>query len=157
MQAYCHNRTKEPMMQEDTNRFIGTLVVKWVDGTNWSVQQDPIAPFGYICDDGSRIIVENGFATDFASIPWFFTRILPKTGSTRRPFGRAGVLHDYLYRKQLVCGKSITRKQADTIFYEAMISDGVSKLVAYVMYKAVRIGAWNVWNQYRKQNQKEQM
>lgn len=86
--------------------------------------------------------VPGGFRTDFASIPWVFRRILPKAG---RKYGKPAVNHDHRY----VTG-DIPRKAADKEFHEAMLSEGVNKVIAKAMYMAVKWGAGRAWNKHRK-------
>jgi hypothetical protein len=87
--------------------------------------------------DGKLIVIPKGFETDFASVPWFFTRLFPKFHKTTN---RPSVLHDYLYVSRIT-----TRKQADDLFLKAMLSDGVKKWRAYSMYWAVRLGGSSAW------------
>lgn len=76
-----------------------------------------------------RITVLPGFDFDFASIPWFFRRVLPKNGAK---YDRASCLHDALY-----ASKIFDKQYCDLIFYNAMLEDGVNALVASLMYEAV--------------------
>jgi hypothetical protein len=76
------------------------------------------------------IVVPKGFKTDYASTPRFLWPIIPPSGK----YTMAAVLHDYLYTSG-----SVTRKIADDIFKEAMISLDVSRWKVCVMYYAVRV------------------
>lgn len=96
------------------------------------------------------IRVPEGFITDFASIPWLFWTFLPAWGK----YGKAAVIHDCLYQNGGIehpvsrgCSwiKIITRKEADTIFYEAMLVSGTKPWKAKVMYRAVRLFGWLAW------------
>lgn len=79
-----------------------------------------------------RIVnVPPGFQTDFASVPWFFWRVMPKNGAWDAP----AVLHDAIYRG-VVEG---TRKEADDVFLEAMLAIGVPAWRAKSMWLAVRL------------------
>lgn len=82
--------------------------------------------------------VPAGFVTDFASVPRALWPLVPKIG----PYNMAAVVHDWLYREH---PRGWTRAQADAVFYDLMIEDGVSKLRAATMYAAVRAGAWWAW------------
>lgn len=79
--------------------------------------------------------------TDGASIPRICWRIM-------RPLEPrlwvAFLVHDYLYGNTHLSEweKSLTRKQCDLIFYDLLIADGVSKIKAELMYRAVRLGGW---------------
>jgi len=91
------------------------------------------------------IIIPEGFWTDFASIPQLFQNILPVLDKHLR----AAVLHDYMYYKQSLNGKKITRKQADKIFDIGMKTCGVGWLKRNTIYYAVRSGGWITWNKYK--------
>jgi hypothetical protein len=81
------------------------------------------------------IQVPAGFQTDFASVPRIpiIFDILGDRGDL------AGVVHDYLYDKQ--CTINTDRKTADKVLKEALIAQGVTAWMAWVMYLGVRIGA----------------
>jgi len=60
------------------------------------------------------------------------------------PARRSSVIHDVLVARALEVGGKrgqLMRHRADDIFYESMIFDGVGPFKAYVMYRAVRLGA----------------
>ena len=82
-------------------------------------------------DSGHYIRVPAGFSTDFASTPKWLHWMLPPTGI----YGKAAVLHDYLYSVYY----TDSREFADKIFLEAMLVLGVPKWKANTMYKAVRL------------------
>lgn len=90
---------------------------------------------------GVLIIVPTGFETDFASIPRFFQRLLPKLDKHRR----AAILHDYLYAKQ-ICERHV----CDLIFLEAMEVLKVPTWKRHAMYRAVRMFGWAAWNAHKK-------
>jgi len=75
------------------------------------------------------IVVPAGMETDLATIPRFFHRIFSPDG----PWAKASVLHDFLYRTQLV-----TRCLADAMFFEAMESLEVRAWQKWTIYLAVR-------------------
>ena len=82
------------------------------------------------------IHVPVGFVTDFASIPRFIRFIIPKLGK----YNKAAVLHDYAYQFG-----TISRKQADQLFLDAMKDLGVLKWKRYTMYWAVRAFGFFAW------------
>jgi len=90
-----------------------------------------------------NLMVPAGFVTDLASIPiglrWFF----PHGGA--KAF--AACTHDYLYRNTIG-----TRKEADGIFLAAMLSNGVTKWKAQLMYYGVRGGGWMSWAKSARKN-----
>lgn len=109
--------------------FTTPLIMEMLPKRNFRVAE----PFRYRV--GSKesediITVEKGFETDLASTPRFLWWIVPPHGT----YGKAGVVHDYLYRNGLR-----TRKEADDIFYEAMQVLGVPFWKRKLMYFAVRI------------------
>lgn len=89
-------------------------------------------------NSGSYVDVPTGFRSDGASVPKIFQNIISPWGK----HGQAAVLHDFLctYRTVIVYGKavSISRKQADDIFLEAMKVLDVPALRYNTMYIAVR-------------------
>lgn len=83
--------------------------------------------------------IPTDFDTDLASIPrWLWEFIAP----SRSDFIPASVLHDYLY----TCNNGYKREEIDEIFYQSLISSGVSKMNAYEMYIAVRLFGNNHFN-----------
>lgn len=89
------------------------------------------------------VTVPKGFVTDLASIPkalrWFVSnddyRVI-----------RPAIIHDWLYLKHRVDGGSISRAQADLLFYEMLRVEGMGVIKAKLMYAAVRIGGWAAWS-----------
>jgi hypothetical protein len=120
--------------------FTEALVVSpLADGKTWVI----VRHFGYDVgaeNSGDHIGVAIGFKTDFATVPRPFWIILPKWGR----YGNATVIHDWLYWTQ-----TRPRREADVIFLEAMGVLGVSSLVKYPMYWAVRLFGGLAW--YRNQ------
>lgn len=95
-------------------------------GHNWTLRE------AFIYDSSvGPITVPKGFVTDFASVPRVFWNILPPFGR----YGKAAVVHDYLYRTQGYASKPV----ADAIFLEAMKALGVPTLLRYTMFYAVRL------------------
>jgi len=128
-------------------KFIGMLVVevpvndcgtRYIVGTIWyELSPDLAQKVGY-----TRIEVPAGFLTDYASVPRILWNLIPPTGK----YTYAAVVHDYLYAGHN--GQHIykvTRKQADAVFLDAMLSVGVSKPLAYTMWAGVRVGGWVGW------------
>lgn len=78
------------------------------------------------------LIIPKNYDTDLASIPrWLWNIISP----ARSDFIAPSILHDYLY----ACNYGYKRSEVDEIFYQALVSNGVSKFTAFEMYAAVRI------------------
>ena len=78
--------------------------------------------------------VEQGFVTDFASVPRLPVVWLLAGGCA----DRAAVVHDLLYQS-----KNVPRELADSIFLEAMEVLGVNWFRRYAMYYAVRAFGWS--------------
>ena len=92
--------------------------------------------FVYV-DDYYYITVPIGFYTDFASIPWFFRRLIARDDKGIR---EASVIHDWLYSaKSIRFNPYITRKEADKIFLKIMRDMGAKRYKAYLAYYAVRM------------------
>jgi hypothetical protein len=87
-----------------------------------------------------RIVVPAGFKTDFASIPRFFHRLLPKNGR----HDAAAVVHDWLYATAYT-----DKDTADKVFLEAMKAIGVSAWKRNAMYRAVKWFGFAAWNGHR--------
>jgi hypothetical protein len=108
--------------------FLTPLRLEYLDGRDWKV----IREFRYRSEDAiERVVrVPRGFVTDFASIPRFLWRVLPPTGK----YGKAAVIHDFLYRTQ-----ACTRAEADAVFLEAMTDLSVGFWRRHAMHVAVRL------------------
>ena len=89
-----------------------------------------------------KITVKEGFITDGASVPRLGWRVVGHPWSSYLP---AAIIHDALYAFHLT-----TREEADQIFYDLMISIGVSKWKAKIMHKAVRIFGSKPYNDDRQ-------
>ncbi len=115
------------------------------------------------------IHVPAGFVTDFASIPqtliivtgligmilaYYFNLawllwvgvlliLIILTMPAWGRYGKAAVVHDYLY--QDVDNTGINRKYADAVFHEAMLVSGTKPWKAKIMYWAVRAFSWFAW------------
>jgi hypothetical protein len=112
-------------------QFTTPLLVEFLTNTSeWRVLEE----FTYVVGDERlgrwTVDVPKGFTTDFASVPKFLWPIFPPTGR----WGKAAVIHDYLYRTGLA-----SRAVSDAIFLEAMHVLGVSWWKRMVMYLSVRM------------------
>jgi len=114
------------------------LIYPMPDHRRWGLGEDMIWHF----EENGRIIVPINFITDFASIPKIFWNIHSPWGS----YGKAAVLHDYLYKVQIY-----SRKKSDDIFLEAMKVSGTPFLTRQTFYTAVRLFAGGIWNKYKKE------
>lgn len=106
------------------------------------------------------VTVEEGFITNFASIPAACRGFFPVNGLHRLP----AVAHDYLYSNggkikvfSTIATKNVvvklkepatiyyTREDADRLFYDFMIEEGVNKTKAQLMHTAVRWFGQSNW------------
>ncbi len=112
------------------------IVTPMKDGRNWKLVKSFNYHFG---SQHSRFIIKvpKEFITDFASVPRFLWGWIPYWGK----WGKASVIHDYLYHTH-----QVERSIADAIFYEAMLVEGTNSKVARLMYYAVRLGGWLAWH-----------
>lgn len=112
-----------------TRRFLLPLELEYIDGRQWRLT----AGFGFDSEVlGHTVTVPVDFVTDFASIPRILWNLYPPTGS----YGKAAVIHDFLYRT----GATKTRKLADQTFREAMTVLGVNRFTKAILYSGVRLG-----------------
>lgn len=105
------------------------------------------APFTW-CGPASNpvcYIVPVGFATDFASVPFLVRLVLSPTNGIESDYGRAAVIHDYLYQTGI-----IPRVAADQVFYESMLCEDVLWPTRVSMWAAVRCFGWAPWRRYRR-------
>lgn len=116
--------------------FLTSPDVHWLE--DGSLELD--APLVYLDAAGNRWEVPTGFTTDLASVP----RLVP--GVVRLFFrgplqtARAAILHDWLYQS-----KTVSRRQADALFFEALRATGESRAGAWMMWLGVRSGGWWAW------------
>jgi hypothetical protein len=94
------------------------------------------------------VTVPAGFKWDGASVPRILWSIIPAWGS----YSGAALVHDWLYRSHLVTScassrKKVTKQQADRVFYELMLKDGVAKSKAWAMWQAVALCGGKAWSQ----------
>ena len=129
--------------------FQRPLVVELLDGKRWRLANS----FQYITRVfGAKvsISIKADFETDFASIPKFLW-FLPYWAK----YSKASIIHDWLYRFKSINGRPITRKEADLVFYEAMLrawrNHKSGPLVAWLEYTSVRLFGWLAWRKKKEQ------
>ena len=110
---------------KNKGKFSTPLDLRATNPGEWQL----ISPLVYASSAGDIYIVPTGMITDLASIPKLLRPAIDRNGLSRP----AAVLHDYLY----LIG-NLSRKQADELFLEALLSCGVSGFVAKGMYWSVR-------------------
>jgi Protein of unknown function (DUF1353) len=110
--------------------FLSDLEVQQVGDFDWKL----VAPLIY---QGRTDVFEvpRGAETDFASVPFPFQWLIPKTGR----YNKAAVLHDYLWRHMELTG--ISRSDADGVFRRALAELDVPFLRRWTMWAAVRVAS----------------
>jgi hypothetical protein len=122
--VFCSSSNAEMQKQ---GRFLDELILKdLADGRNFEL----IKQFRYLDPAKITWVVPAGEKVDGASIPQVLWSIIggPWSGKYRR----ASVIHDYFFRTKKYESGSVHR-----VFYDAMLTDGVSPIKAKVMYYAV--------------------
>ena len=111
------------------------------------------APFAFISPSLGRIEIEEGFDTDYASVPRGLWNLYPPDGE----YSPAAWVHDYLYWYQALRdgGLPVKREQADLVFLEAMQAIGIGWFTRSVLYRAVRIGGAGPWEANRRAREGE--
>ncbi len=115
-------------------RYSSDVILKWDNKKNLFIVEEP---FDVIRNGYGLFTVEVGFRTDLASIPQWATSLVPKLGHHLQP----AVAHDYCY----VHKTGLDKKKSDKLFYDGMISQGVRRSRAWLMYRAVRLGGKGRW------------
>ena len=110
--------------------FVTRLILSVFNVDEWVVESPLV---WYSLTDGRRE-VPTGFITDLASIPPPLRVVLDVNGKSRK----GAVLHDWLY-----CSQILPRVEADKLFYDALVSEGMSRALANVYWLGVRAGGWS--------------
>jgi len=109
-------------------------------------RMSPIPERGLWCNDfdfgvfirGVFILVPGFFCIDGASIPRYLWALV------YHPFDAkiilAALVHDWLYWNH-----QVSKEEADLIFLDLLIANGVHPTTAYLMYKTVAIFGDNAW------------
>ena len=79
-------------------------------------------------------IADPGLHTDFASVPRMFVWFLPRYGR----YTKAAILHDHLWKEEVNKKGTLSRRDADGIFRQAMRSLEVPFFRRWIMWTAVR-------------------
>lgn len=134
--------------------FLDPLELEYIDGRLYKLT----AAFDYHLGSlaGNEVVaIPIGFVTDFASVPRALWNVLPPTGG----YGKAAVVHDYLYQKRRVLrdgiwNRLVDRGEADHILKEAMEVLSVGRFTRWTIYLGVRVGGWVPWGKYREAESK---
>ena len=117
--------------------FIGVLQYEYIPGNSFVGRPlymitSPLAYYNAKVSKDIFVRVEEGFVTDFASIPSFVFFLKPKDRNWRE----AAVIHDKAC--EMARANTITMKQADDYLYYAMLDNRSSKVAATLFWFAVR-------------------
>lgn len=107
--------------------FLTTLKTEQIARRSWKLTDELV--YG-------DITVPKGFVTNYASIDIFHNLFLFPLYALFAGYGNyASTIHDYLYRTA-----TVSRKEADDVFYEALRDEGVARWRAWLMWAGVRVG-----------------
>ncbi|MFL6968472.1 DUF1353 domain-containing protein [Pseudomonas alvandae] len=99
----------------------------------------PALPTGYQPRASQLIEVSIGYLSDLSSFPRLVRSFVDSQSPTTR---RPGVVHDFIYTNLT---HRFTKREADRIFYDALLEEGTSKPLAWLMWQAVRVGGRGKW------------
>lgn len=123
--------------------FMTPLELEYLDGRTWRLTKR--FEFRSMVTE-SVIDIPDGFLTDFASIPRGLWNVLPPVGA----YGKAAVVHDWLYKTRNAATHLVTRAEADAVLKEGMAVLGVGWPTRFVIYAGVRLGGWVAWRAHRQ-------
>lgn len=114
-------------------------------GGPWTLLEDWEVSFSKDGITEYKIVIEAGFKTDGASIPRWLWPLCGHPLETPRLY--AAIVHDYIYSGRLKAkGLTIKRSQADALYREMLIALGISRIVAYTEWLAVRLCGKSHWH-----------
>lgn len=122
-----HSGRDVSLVTVDYGRFVGSVVVEWLDDGRL---MKLIAPFAYIAPDGLQWDAPAGSIIDGASIPRFAWSIIG--GPFEGKYRNASVIHDVACDERLRSWQEVHQT-----FYTAMLASDVDKITAKIMYAAV--------------------
>lgn len=119
-----------PAISASPGRYIGEVIAKWLDdGRSMELQND----FGYVDPSGNEWLAPKGAKVDGASIPPAAWSLIG--GPFEGKYRNASVIHDVACQL-----KNRPWQVVHRVFYDAMLTSGVSLLKAKTMYAAVLLG-----------------
>jgi hypothetical protein len=100
------------------------------------VQWELLRPLVFVSHElGTQYVVPAGFLSDGTSVPRLLWWWEPPWGRAVR----ASILHDYLYYRIEIGTATLTRRQSDLVFHEALLAVGVDRITAKIMWAFVRL------------------
>lgn len=121
---------------ERVSPFLSHPQVEYLDDAHARL----LAPLTYVSRTAGRITVPAGFVTDFASVPRLPFAYWLMGGTARGP----AIIHDFCYATHV-----LSRRQADAVFFEAMVDAGLWAWRRWPMWAAVRLFGWLAWKKDR--------
>lgn len=115
------------------SRFLTPLITEVASDSADRLMADLV----FVSDEAGIINVPAGFETDYASVPRIPLAYMLFGGVAKK----AAVVHDYLYST-----KMLGRDMADAVFLDAMEASGVAWWRRRLMYRAVRVFGWTIYN-----------
>jgi len=140
-------KTPAPVIQQGSDAFPLPPRVEWV-GPRRGIFR---APFAFISPSLGRIEIEEGFDTDYASVPRGLWNLYPPDGE----YSPAAWIHDWLYWNQALNGRPVKREEADAVFLEAMTALGIGWVTRRILHRAVRLGGGVPWERVRRERWSE--
>ena len=116
-------------------QFSGNPSTEWMEDAGPDRNMRLLADFFFVDPDGRKWVASKDSVVNGASIPEALWSSVgsPYTGNYRR----ASIVHD------VACDTAtVSRAEADKMFYFACLAGGCSMLQAKLLYAGVRIGAW---------------
>ena len=105
-------------------------------------------PLIYFDRYGRKFTVPKGFNCDLASVPRWVRSVATPWNQSARP----GVWHDCCYRWYETW--RIPRKEADELYRDALMEEGVARWRAWIQMMAVKFGAGDAWERWRHASQR---
>ena len=109
------------------------LIFEYIDGHTWKLYVD----FTWKFEDGTILLVPEGFVSDKHSAPRLFWSLVPPT-----EYAEAAIVHDWLYSKNET---KWSRKESDEMYLEMLRVLGAGFVRRYTMYYAVRLFGGRAW------------
>lgn len=125
-------------------RFHGDYDLRAVGPMLFAYRPNHSNPFRYVTDDG-RTIQPARMLTDGASVPrlfWSMKWLGPAD------WFDAAIIHDGMYEEHHLGLHDWTFTQANLVLLEALKAVGVPWLQRNLVYIAVQLFGWPVWNRY---------
>jgi len=101
---------------------------------SWESTENQIFEYG---KGGISVLIEKGFVTDFATLPWIVKFFIDKTDPK---YALPCAVHDKNY-----ASKRFSKIMADAILYQALKESGVDPKIRLGFYLGVTFFGWCRW------------